>query len=300
MKRVCVIGGSVIDLFLYPHNHMNLYDSNPGYMKSSPGGVGRNVAENLARLDVQTTLVTPLGQDHYRKIIEDQAHEIGLSLCPINIKETPLYISIINEKGEDLIGVALMDGIESVDMESIMKYKHIFEQSDIIVIDTNLSETVLTTLLKLYGHKSYVDAISGHKAKRLKHILPFIHTLKLNFIEATTIAGFGDDSLDSLAQLGKYFLDQGVKEIIITMGEKGVYYANHDMTQFRSSLQIDVVNSTGAGDAFFAGVIFAKVHDDDPLSFGIANACMNLLDDHAVCRTLSKEKLIKYVKEFKL
>lgn len=297
MKRVCVIGGSVIDLFLYPHHDMNLYDSNPGYMKSSPGGVGRNIAENLSRLGVHTTLITPLGEDHYRKMIEDQAKDIGLTLYPINIKETPLYVSIIDQKGEDLVGVALMDGIESIHMSSIMKYKDVIELSDIVVLDTNLSEDVLTEILVLYGDKSYIDAISGEKAKRLKHLLHRIHTLKMNFTEATTLAGFGEDSVDGLEQLGKYFLDQGTNEVIITLGEKGVYYESHDMAQFRSSLKIDVVNSTGAGDAFFAGVIFAKVNELDPISYGIANACINLGDTHAVSQVLSKEMIIQYVKE---
>jgi pseudouridine kinase len=297
MKRVCVIGGSVIDLFLYPHHDMNLYDSNPGYMKSSPGGVGRNIAENLSRLGIHTTLITPLGEDHYRKMIEDQAKDSGLNLCPINIKETPLYVSIINQKGEDLVGVAIMDGIESIHMSSIMKFKDVVESSDIVVLDTNLSEDVLTEILVLYGEKSYIDAISGEKAKKLKHLLSHIHTLKMNFTEAKTLTGFGEDSVEGLEQLGKYFLDQGTKEVIITLGEKGVYYENHNMAQFRSSLKIDVVNSTGAGDAFFAGVIFAKVNELDPISYGIANACINLCDEHAVSQVLSKDIIIQYVKE---
>lgn len=300
MKRVCVIGGSVIDLFLYPHHQMNLHDSNPGYMKRSLGGVGRNIAENLSRLGVNTTLITPLGQDHHRTMIENQAHEIGLKLCPIEIKETPLYVSIINEKGDDLIGVALMDEIAAMSVQSILVYQHELEQADIIILDTNLSEDVLFALCALYGHKSYVDAISGQKAIRLKHVLSHIHTLKMNVIEATMIAGFGDDSNEGLGRLGRFFIEQGTKEIFITMGEKGVYYANEEKAEFRPSIKVKVINSTGAGDAFFAGVIFAKIHGFDPLSYGIANACINLSNEHAVCDILSKEKIISYVKELNL
>lgn len=297
MKRVCIVGGSVMDLFLYPHQSMKLYDSNPGYMKKSVGGVGRNIAENLCRLGITTTLITPLGQDHYKFIIEDQAKKIGLSLCPIEIEETPLYISIINEHGEDLIGVALMDGIASASVQSIMNYKHIIDQSDILVLDTNLSEEVLNSLLPLYSYKTYVDAISGQKAMKLANILQHIHTLKMNVIEATTIAGFGNDSIDGLHQLGEYFIKNGTKEVFITMGEKGVFYYNKDTSLVRPSLKVDVINSTGAGDAFFSGVIFAKLHNLDPIRYGIANACLNLEDASAVCETLSKDKLINFVKE---
>ena len=118
---------------------MHLYDSNPGFMKKSLGGVGRNIAENLARLHIPTTLITPLGHDGYVHMILDQAQKIGLKILPIEINETPLYVSIINELGEDMIGVALMDEIASVKHEDIMKYQKILDVAELIVLDTNLS-----------------------------------------------------------------------------------------------------------------------------------------------------------------
>jgi pseudouridine kinase len=300
LSRVVVVGGSVIDLFLYPHQKMHLYDSNPGYMKKSLGGVGRNIAENLARLQIPTTLITPLGQDGYQNMILDQAKQIGLNILPIEIKETPLYVSIINEGGEDLIGVALMDEITSIKHDDITKYHAELDQAELIVLDTNLSEDLLGYLLKTYAHKTYVDAISGQKASKLKPFLKDIHTLKMNFIEAKTIAGFGEDSFEGLDALGQFFIDQGVKEIFLTLGEKGVYYASHDMAMFRSSVPIKVINSTGAGDAFFAGVIYATIHKKDLVSYGIGNACLNLIDEHAVALDLSDQKLEETIEELNL
>ena len=300
MSQVVIVGGSVIDLFLYPHQKMNLFDSNPGYLKKSLGGVGRNIAENLARLGIGTTLITPLGQDDYRNMILKQAAQIGLQVIPIEIKETPLYVSIINEHGEDLVGVALMDEIASVTHEEIMGHQKILDDAELIILDTNLSVDLMGYLLKRYQHKTYVDAISGQKASKLKPFLPFIHTLKVNLIEAKMIAEFGDDTFDGLDRLSHFFIEQGVKEIFITLGEKGVYYANTDIALYRSSVPIKVINSTGAGDAFFSGVIYATIHHKDNISYGIANACLNLIDPHAVSKTLSSIKLEEAVKELKL
>ena len=300
MSKVVIVGGSVIDLFLYPHGKMNLYDSNPGYMKRSLGGVGRNIAENLARLSVDTTLITPLGQDHYRNMILDQAAEINLKIFPVEIKETPLYVSVIDEMGEDMIGVALMDEIASITTDQVMKHKDVLDQADIIVLDTNLSEGVLKSLLTIYKDKTYVDAISGQKASKLRDLLPYIHTLKMNSIEAATIAGYGDESIDSLNDLGNFFIRKGTKEIFITLGEKGVYYANNVVALMRSSVKVKAVNQTGAGDAFFSGVIYAKLTDQDPIAYGIANAYLNLIDPHAVAINLSKELLEKTKKELNL
>jgi len=300
VNQVVIIGGSVIDLFLYPHQKMNLFDSNPGYMKRSLGGVGRNIAENLARLGIETTLITPLGNDHYRELILEQAKEIGLNVISIDIHETPLYVSLIDEKGEDLIGVALMDEITRVTHDQIIAHDKLLDQAKILVIDTNLSEDLLGYLLKKYRHKTYVDAISGQKAIKLKTFLPYIHTLKMNLIEAKTIAGFGDATFEGLDKLGHFFIENGVQEIFITLGEKGVYYANKDGALCRSSIPIKVVNSNGAGDAFFSGVIYATIHQKDVISYGIANACLNLIDENAVSTTLSQKQIEETIKELNL
>jgi len=300
VNQVVIIGGSVIDLFLYPHQKMNLFDSNPGYMKRSLGGVGRNIAENLARLGIETTLITPLGNDHYRELIIEQAKEVGFNIIPIDIQETPLYISVVNEHGEDLIGVALMDDIEKMKHDQIMAHEALLEQAKIVLIDTNLSEDLLGYLLKKYKHKTYVDAISGQKASKLKNYLPYIHTLKMNFIEAKAIALFGEDSFEGLDQLGHFFIKKGVQEIFITLGEKGVYYANHEVAIFRSSIPVKVVNSNGAGDAFFSGVIYATIHQKDLISYGIANASLNLVDAHAVSTSLTQKQIEETIKELNL
>ena len=300
MSKVVIVGGSVIDLFLYPHEKMNLMDSNPGYMKRSLGGVGRNIAENLARLSLDTTLITPLGQDHYRSLILDQAKEIDLKILPVEIKETPLYVSIIDDKGEDLIGVALMDEIESITLDQVMQYQNVLDQADIVVLDTNLSDELLKPLLVKYQTKTYVDAISGQKAGKLKGLLPYIHTLKMNLTEAKTIAGFGDETKESLDKLGDYFMNNNTKEIFITLGEKGVYYANPDIRILRPSVKVNAVNSTGAGDAFFSGVIYATIHQKDLISYGIANAYLNLIDPNAVAVNLSKNQIEKTIKELNL
>ena len=300
MPKVTIIGGSVIDMFLFPHQTMNLHDSNPGFLKKSLGGVGRNIAENLARLGVDTTLITPLGQDHYRQMILDQAKSIGLTMCPIAIVETPLYVSVMDEKGEDLIGVAVMDAITKLTTSEILRFEQKIDQADLLVMDTNLSEDVLAYFLERYKHKVYIDAISGQKAIKLKNLLSKIHTLKVNLIEAKTLAGFGDASIESIQKLGSYFIEQGIKQIYITLGEHGAFHANKDQVIFRQAPHVHIVGATGAGDAFFAGVIYAAVHQKDGLLYGMANAYYNLMDAHAVHPLLNSQIIETITKEWSL
>ena len=77
MKNIVVIGGTNHDIFAYAHHAVKLNDSNPGYLKDSFGGVGRNIAENLARLALNPTFITVIGKDDIgQKIIEVCNHKI--------------------------------------------------------------------------------------------------------------------------------------------------------------------------------------------------------------------------------
>ena len=62
---VALVGGANMDICASPASRMRMHDSNPGSVVTSPGGVARNMAENLARLGVDCRLVAAVGADHY-------------------------------------------------------------------------------------------------------------------------------------------------------------------------------------------------------------------------------------------
>ena len=80
MKEVVVIGGSSIDIIGSPQYDFIARDSNPGQIEITAGGVGRNIAENLARLGVNCTLLTCIGKDVYGKIIIQKSMEAGINI----------------------------------------------------------------------------------------------------------------------------------------------------------------------------------------------------------------------------
>jgi len=297
MKKVVVIGGSVIDLFLYPHEKMKLHDSNPGYMKRAYGGVGRNIAENLVRCGVDTTLITALGKDAWGQEIYEHARDLGMCINYIEVLETPLYISVINEKGEDLVSVALMDEIEKMDKETLASRDVFISPADLIVVDTNISEETLSYILQTSKVPVYIDTISSQKAIRVKKYLKYIHLLKMNLIEAEELSGMKLSDKIKIEDIGNYFMDEGVLEIIITLGSDGAYYQSKEFKEYKKPFQTNIKNTTGAGDAFFAGVIYAKMHELDPLNTGLAAAAINLQSEDAVSKEMSKHLLIKTMEE---
>lgn len=298
MKKVVVIGGAVVDLFLYPNQKMILHDSNPGYLKKSLGGVGRNIAENLARLDVDTHLITVIGNDDEGRWIQSSSKAIGLKLDVIESERTPMYFCVMDEANEDLVSVAVMKEIELLTQFEIEKRMHLIQSADVAVIDTNLSEETFGYICQHVKQPIFVDAISTQKVVKIRKYLHAIHTLKLNAMEAEVLTGMTFESMDDLNDMGDFLVQAGVKQVLITLGASGAYYADFEHAMFRNALPVDVVNSTGAGDAFIAGAIYAHLNGLHPLSVAMANAMINLESEQAVSDKLTEDYLIQTTKEY--
>jgi len=298
--KVLVIGGSVIDIFGYPHQKMIMHDSNPGYLIKSLGGVGRNIAENLCRLNVDVEFISIIGQDSNGQMILDLAKNINLKIHPIFSDETPIYLCLMDEHNEDLISLAVMDQNSLLTIDEIIKKDDVLKKADMIVLDTNFDSKVIEYILYTYDKPIFVDAISSQKVVKIKPYLSKISAIKLNIIEASILTNIDYIDLNSVEKMGQYLVNQGVKEVYITLGNLGAYYINKQESIYKKSANVSVINSTGAGDAFFAGAIYGKINNLNPLSTGIANSIINLQDKKAVSSTLTKELLMNTIKEYQL
>ncbi len=289
MEKVLVVGGSVIDVFAYPKEKIIMADSNPGYLKQSLGGVGRNIAENLARLGIDTTLITTVGRDEGRKLVMQNAQDVMLKLSIIQTEHTPTYISILNDEKDNVVAIAAMDDIELVNKDDIKIKDAIFQSADIIVVDTNLNQDTLSYIFETYKKPFYVDVISARKADRIKPHLRQITALKMNRLEAQYLSGMHKEEDPQV--LGSYFLSKGVKEVYITLGKEGSFFMDKTHAETYPSTPIVAKNTSGAGDAFFAGIIYAKIKRLDPLLYARKAAILTVQSNQAVSDQMSVSAL---------
>ncbi|MGY8794759.1 MAG: PfkB family carbohydrate kinase, partial [Woeseiales bacterium] len=75
-----VVGGANMDICGAPSSNLRLQDSNPGKVTSSPGGVARNIAENLARLGIDCRLIAAIGTDHHGDLLVKQGEAAGIDM----------------------------------------------------------------------------------------------------------------------------------------------------------------------------------------------------------------------------
>ncbi|MBO5618494.1 MAG: carbohydrate kinase family protein [Paludibacteraceae bacterium] len=259
-STISVIGGANVDLAATLADAFIAADSNPGHVEVGYGGVARNIAHNLSLLGAQTQLLTILGGDLFGGLIHDFCKQQGIDMHlseRIHDARSGIYLCLNNHGGEMIAAVADTEAIRAITPDWLAKRSGEINLSDYIVADTNIGEDAIRWLLENATAPLFIDGVSTTKAHRIvnalrKCKLPYLHSLKLNQKEAVAVT----DSA-SYAEAAQRLLDIGVQHVYITLGSDGVYCRNAAEEWLYPALPGEVVNTTGAGDAFLAGVVYA-------------------------------------------
>ena len=253
---ICVIGASIIDLTGFSKNQLNENDYNLGVIKTSLGGVARNIAEILSRLDLKVKLITVIGDDHHGKLIMDLGNKSGIDLSHSLIlknKATALNMALLGSDNSLAMGFTDLTIMEKLSVDFIKTKKEIIGKAAIVVLETNLHVKVLQQIIKDNPYQKYVlDTASGPTALRAKNILSNLFILKTNELEAANL--ITDKETD-----GKNFGKTGAQHLFITGGNKSVKYFCHEKQHEYLPNKIKAVNTNGAGDAFLSGVIYGFI-----------------------------------------
>lgn len=293
--KVLVIGGTNIDINGLVSEDLLLYNSNIGKVETSVGGVGKNIAENLVRLNVDTTFLTAIGDDDFGHQAKNHFNNIGLKIITPNVKneKTSTYLAIFNEEDDFFVGINDMKIINNLSVE-FLKDNIDFNKYGLIIIDSNLDNETISYITNNCDKPIYAEAISITKVKKFKPHLHKLNGIKCNLLEAQTLVG---TELGAEALI-KILLERGLKEVFITDGAKGSYYGEKDRICHLRPLQSNIKNTSGAGDAFLSGVIYAKINNFDPLKYGNALAKITLESNQTNNPNLTVEKLERTVKEY--
>jgi len=280
-EYVLVIGGSNVDITGFPKDLLRLEDSNPGSVKMSLGGVGRNIGENLARLGMSTKMMTAVGKDVYGQKIIEESRLIDLDMSQALVLEnasTSIYLSIMDEEGDMKLALSDMDIAERIDTDYINKNARLIRNAAAVVVDANLNQSVLEYLFSNFKDvKFFVDTVSAAKAMKLKNLLGYVHTIKPNRIETEALTGVKVKTVEDAYEAIDVFLNHGIKQVFISLGQDGVVYGSEDKKEIFKPKQIKMVNATGAGDAFMAAIVFSWINNFEPKKTLAFSSCASAL-----------------------
>ena len=246
--RICVIGGANADIIATSFGAFVPNDSNPGAVRLTAGGVGRNIAHNLALLGDEVVFLTQFGGDAFGRFTADSCRDAGIdiSLCDYASKgERSCFLSINDCNGEMVGGVVDMVAAEGITLEWLASKLSKVGDVDVYVADANITVDALAYLIDHVDKPLYLDAVSGAKAPRIKEAMlrsskKHFYSLKCNQLEYAF--------LKDLEAVDRKFVSLGADGLDVLEGKARHHFA---------ALPCRVVNATGAGDALMAGIIHA-------------------------------------------
>jgi pseudouridine kinase len=257
--RIVVVGGANLDVFGFSDAQFIPRDSNPGRIEESPGGVARNIAENLARLGIETHLITAFGCDATGLHLAEECRRDGiLADSSLSVEHVPgsRYLAILDDDGNLASAVSDMRALDALTPAVLADRTELLASADLIVADTNLPLESLRWLARESTTKLLLDPVSAAKASRARGALPHVHTLKLNALEAGAILGreVNPTTENDVVRAGEDLRALGAKRVFVTLGPLGVFAQDAGGTVRLAAPPVRVANATGAGDAFTAGV----------------------------------------------
>jgi len=317
---VTVIGGANMDINGFSRDILSMEDSNPGKVEYCPGGVGRNIAENLHRLGAEVRFIGVIGDDPGGELLKKSSARMGLniehSLFLKNSEQiTSVYIALMDSNGEMKLALADMEILEHLTTEHLDSKAAIIKESSIVVLDTNLPPGIISFILDRFGpHSSgssagplfFLDTVSAKKAPKAASKIGLFDTLKLGRVEAaalTSISLLDEEAAlqKKLKETARWFIGKGVCRVFITLGKKGIFAAREGSSFFTPVRYVPPVNTSGGGDAFTAGIVYGTLRgweDAKTVSFSLAMARITVQSRSTVSPEMNVELVMKNMETF--
>jgi len=299
---VLVIGAACVDIVGVLKGEMQTGTSNPAQIRTSCGGVGRNVAENLARLGQAVNLLTVVGEDQNGDHLIKTIAEAGVNVEAIkrtSLHPTGTYLGVVNTSGELQMALDDMRAMTLLSPDYLRQNEHLFRQASLLFLDANLPKESLRTAMSLAkaAHLPVcADPTSSGLAVKLKPYLKKLRMVTPNSAEAAILTdqAFNTTRRREVLQAAKHLVSQGVDIVIVSMAAFGVCYATSETSGYIPAIQTKIVDPIGAGDAMTATVLFALLNDmpvDDAVRLGVSAASLTLRHRGTVVPDLSLEEL---------
>lgn len=300
-RPVMCIGAANLDRKLRSIEAMQLGTSNPATAEEVYGGVARNIAENLARLNLPVALLTALGEDSAGRKLQDHAEASGIDTAgSLKLQDgaTGTYTAILDDKGELVLALADMALYDRLTPEFLASRQPQRAAAALTVADLNLPAGSITALLESARSDNVplvIVAVSQPKMARLPTDLAGLRLLILNRGELESRVGRALPTEADVRAACAEVRAQGAQDVIVTCGGQGVYHTRGSELAWLAAPQVAVVDVTGAGDAFSAAVCWSLYQGSDDLTLacrrGLKVAAMTLESNATVSPVLNASVL---------
>lgn len=274
---IVVIGAVFVDIKGYPEDVFVAKGRNVGRVEQVHGGVGRNVAEDIANVELRPTFVslvdqTGTGADVLRKL---KNHQVNTDYIRVTPDGMGTWLAVFENDGDVAASISKRPNLAPIGEILDEQGDEIFRNADSIIVEIDMDKEVIKRVFRLaQKHKKRVYAVVANMsiAVERRDFLQQTECFVCNQQEAGIL--FSDDysQLDA-AQMEKILAEKvclaNINSMIVTMGAAGAVYAHRDGSSgFCPARNVNVKDTTGAGDAFCAGAALGLTYGKS-----LAEAC---------------------------
>jgi len=285
MKKIVCLGSFVVDLTCRSD-----YLPSPGetiktdYFKMGPGGKGANQAVAAKRSGGNIVLMTKVGTDLLSKLALDHFKKEGFDEKYILIDENNFTgIALINvDKNTSENSITVAPGAcEHISMHDIELLKGEIETGDIFLTQLEVNMDAIEEAIKIAWDCKKTIVLNTAPASPISdELLSKVTIVTPNEIEASMLTNVEVTDKESAGRAARVFFDKGVKTVVITLGKKGAYVNDGDkIEEIIDPIDVKVIDTTGAGDAFTGGLVTAISEDMSIVSavkFATATAALSV------------------------
>lgn len=274
---IVVMGAVFVDMKGYPFSKYISGGRNAGRVEIAHGGVARNVCEDIANVELRPTFISLVddngaGADVINKLSNHKVETKYMRSLPNGMGT---WLAVFDNNGDVVASISQRPDLSPI-LEILEEHgDEIFKNADSIVLEFDMDKEIVKKTLKYankYGKKVYAVISNMTIAIERRDLLKEIDCIVCNQQEAGLLFSEDYDNI-SLEAMEAILLEKielaKIDKIVVTMGSKGAVYASRDgESGVCPAIQVDVVDTTGAGDAFFSGVAIG-------LTYGktLAEAC---------------------------
>ena len=266
---IVVLGAVFVDIKGYPLSTYIPGGRNAGRVVQVHGGVSRNIVEDIANVELRPTFVslvdeTSAGADVIKKL---QSHKVDTRYMRRTEDGMGTWLAIFDNSGDVTAAISKRPDLRPIAAILDEQGDEIFREADSISLEIDMDKEIVKrafALAEKYGKPIYAVVSNMSIAVERRDFMRSVHCFICNQQEAGILFSENYDDVtpeEMLETLQMKIRGAQISRMVVTMGAQGAVFATLDgESGWCPAKKVDVKDTTGAGDAFFAGVVIGQTY----------------------------------------
>lgn len=261
-KKVTVFGSFVVDLMgRTPHLPQKGETVMGSMFQMGPGGKGFNqgVAAHKAGADV--TMITKVGKDAFADVALNVMKELKMNSDHVFSSEdvqTGAALIMVDENTSQNEIVVIPGACNNIKDEEIESVTEVIRSSEYLLTQLETNMSAIEKVIDIAHNNGVKVILNTAPVQPIKdELLLKVDMVTPNEVEAEILTGIKIETEEDMRNTAKHFFSKGVKQVVITLGHRGVYVADEETEELIPAYRVKALDTTGAGDAFNGGLVAA-------------------------------------------